>query len=201
MGSNPGVRIELHVQSLAVGRASYGQKPDLKGSSPSRAMPVRKATADDVRKLSAFILEAWQEAGPGALGFAGATDEVIRELASEPTLRTLLANPAVRILVTDEAGDIVGFSSLKRVDSGTAELSGIVVLQSLVGRGLGTELFEKARAFAATEGYVRMVVKTEVINDRAIAFYKKLGFIETARVAEDVEGTEVRLLVLERSLP
>ena len=95
----------------------------------------------------------------------------------------------------------MGFSSLKRVDSSTVELSGIVVLQNLVGRGLGTKLFETARTFAAMEGYVKMVVKTEVINDRAIAFYKKLDFFETARVTEDVEGTEVRLLVLERGLP
>lgn len=173
----------------------------MKGSSPSRAMLVRKATVDDVHKLSAFILEAWREAGPGALGFAGATDEVIRELASEQTLRTLLENPAIRILVADEAGEVLGFSSLKRIDSGTVELSGIVVLQNLVGRGLGTELFETASAFAATEGYLKMVVKTEVINDRAVAFYKKLGFFETARTTEDVEGTEVRLLVLERGLP
>jgi ribosomal protein S18 acetylase RimI-like enzyme len=164
-------------------------------------MPFRKATAADVHKLSAFILEAWQEAGPGAMGFAGATDETIRELASEQTLRTLLANPAIQIFVADVADEIVGFSSLKRVDSNTVELSGIVVLQNLVGRGFGTELFETARAFAATEGYVRMMVKTEVINDRAIAFYKKLGFVETARTTEDVEGTEVRLLVLERNLP
>lgn len=164
-------------------------------------MLVRKATADDLHKLSAFILEAWREAGPGALGFAGATDEVIRELASEQTLKAMLVNPVLQIFVAEDAGGFVGFSSLKRVDSGTVELSGIVVLQSLVGRGLGTGLFEMAWESAAKEGYLKMAVKTEVVNDRAIAFYKKLGFFETARTTEDVEGTEVRLVVLEKNLP
>jgi ribosomal protein S18 acetylase RimI-like enzyme len=164
-------------------------------------MLVRKATVDDIHKLSAFITEAWREAGPGALGFAGATDAAIRELASEQTLRTLLANPAIRIFIAEDAGEVAGFSSLKRIDSSTVELSGIVVLQSLVGRGLGTELFETARVFASKEGYLKMVVKTEIINGRAIAFYKKLGFAEISRVTEDVEGTDVRLQVLVRGLP
>jgi ribosomal protein S18 acetylase RimI-like enzyme len=163
-------------------------------------MLVRKATADDVHKLGVFIIEAWQETGPGALGFAGATDDVIHELASEQTLRTLLANPAIQIFVADDTGEIVGFSSLKRIDSDTVELSGIVVLQNLVGRGLGTELFETASAFAVMEGYLKMMVKTEVINDRAVAFYKKLGFVEAKETEEDVEGTVIRLMVLERTL-
>jgi ribosomal protein S18 acetylase RimI-like enzyme len=166
-----------------------------------RAMLVRKAAADDVDKLSAFILEAWREAGPGALGFAGATDEVRRELASEQTLKTMLANPTLQIFLAQDADEVVGFSSLKEVDSSTAELSGIVVLQKLVGRGLGKELFEIARESAVREGYLRMTVRTEVVNDRAIQFYKKLGFFEIAKTTEEVEGTRVRLTVLERKLP
>ena len=75
------------------------------------------------------------------------------------------------------------------------------MLQNLVGRGLGTELFEAARESAVKEGYSKMVVRTEVINDRAISFYEKLGFFETAKITEKVEGTEVKLMILERNLP
>lgn len=96
---------------------------------------------------------------------------------------------------------MLGFASLKRIDSGAAELSGIVVLQRLVGRGVGSELFTKAREFAAAQGYHEVLVKTEVSNERAIAFYRKLGFVETEETVEDVEGTEVRLMMLRRSLP
>ena len=76
-------------------------------------MSVRRTAPDDLYKLSAFILEAWREAGPGALGFAGATDEVIQELASTQTLKTMLANPALKIFVAEDASKIAGFSSLK----------------------------------------------------------------------------------------
>lgn len=164
-------------------------------------MQVRAAGLDDLHELSVFFLEAWKEAGPGAPGFSGATDDAIRELASEQSLRAKLTDPALRIFVAEDAGRVMGFASMKRIDSGAAEPSGIVVLQSLVGRGVGTELFNKVRKSGAAEGYRRVVVKTEIFNKTAIAFYRKLGFVETEETTEDVEGTEVRLMVLQRNLP
>ena len=164
-------------------------------------MQVRAARLHDLHSLSVFFLEAWREAGPGASGFTGASDDVMRELASERLLRAKLTDPALRIFIAEEAGRTVGFASMKKVDSAVMELSGIVVLQSLVGRGVGTELFRMAREFAAADGYRKVTVKTEVFNGKAIAFYKRLGFVETTEIEEDVEGTKVRLVVLERSLP
>jgi len=163
-------------------------------------MRVRAATFDDLRKLSFFFMEAWREAGPGALGFTGASDEVMRELSTEESLKAKLTNPDLKIFVAEEAGRILGFASLKKIDSGVAELSGIVVLQSLVGRGVGTELFKVVREFAVAESYHKIVVKTELFNEMAIAFYKKLGFVESKETIEHIEGTEVKLMVLERSL-
>ena len=49
----------------------------------------------------------------------------------------------------------------------------IIVLASEAGKGIGTELFKKAKEFASAEGYNRVVVRTEVFNETAIAFYKK----------------------------
>jgi len=164
-------------------------------------MQVRAAGLDDLHRLSVFFLEAWKEAGPNAPGFAGATDEAIHELASEQFLRSKLTDPTLRIFVAEDADRVLGFASLKRIEPGATELSGIIVLQSLVGRGIGTELFVKAREFAAAEGYHRVVVRTEVLNKTAIAFYRKLGFVKAKETVEDVEGTKVRLVVLQRSLP
>ena len=45
------------------------------------------------------------------------------------------------------------------------------------------------------------MVGTEVFNETAIAFYKKQGFVETAEMEEDVEGTGVKLMILERNFP
>ena len=53
-------------------------------------MHVKVAGLDDLQRLSVFFLEAGSEAGQGALGFTGATDDVIHELASERTLEAKL---------------------------------------------------------------------------------------------------------------
>jgi len=163
-------------------------------------MLIRAAGLGDIRKLGDFLLEAWREAGPAAPGFSGATEEAMRELASERSLRAKLTDPALRIFVAEDAGRVLGFASLKKLDSFTAELSGIAVLQGMVGRGVGTALLKAARESGAIAGYRKVVVKTEVSNERAISFYKKQGFVEIAKTTEDVEGTKVNLMVLERCL-
>lgn len=42
-----------------------------------------EATFADLQKLIAFFLKVWEEAGPGAFGFTGATEKTINEIASE----------------------------------------------------------------------------------------------------------------------
>jgi ribosomal protein S18 acetylase RimI-like enzyme len=163
-------------------------------------MIFRSATTDDTANLREFIITAWKEAGPGALGFTGATDKVMHEITSESFIRTLLANPETHLFIAESEGGIIGFSSLKPVGPDEAELSGLIVLERARGRGIGTGLLEKAMDVAMEEGFRRVEVKTEALNLQAIAFYKIQGFHEKGRVKENVEGTEVDLMVLEKNL-
>ena len=64
---------------------------------------VRPARLNDDTRLSAFIIRAWKEAGPGALGFTGATDEAVGEIASVGFLSKLLKSPNVRVFVAEES--------------------------------------------------------------------------------------------------
>jgi ribosomal protein S18 acetylase RimI-like enzyme len=164
------------------------------------AVVVRPARLNDVSKISAFFVEAWKEAGPGALGFTGATDEAIREIASEEFLRKRLASPAVHMVVAEESERIIGFSSVRRVDEREAELSGIAVLESATGRGIGTRLLRKSLEAARKRGFKTLFVKTEVVNDRAIRFYKKAGFTESGKTVEKVGGAKVALRILVKEL-
>jgi len=166
-------------------------------------MITRPAGADDVKKVNTFFLEAWKKAGPGALGFAGATDESIQKIASEEFLRVLLSDPAKWLFVAEEDHRIIGFASLREneEDKEKIELSGIIVLSGYEGKGIGTSLYQEALRTAKDLGFRRMVVKTETFNERAIGFYKKLGFIERGTKVETIDGTNVSLVVLEAILP
>jgi ribosomal protein S18 acetylase RimI-like enzyme len=161
---------------------------------------VRPARQNDVTPLSAFFLEAWREAGPGAMGFSGATDEAIKEIASPEFLRRRLASHATMMFVAEEAKVIVGFASVKLMRDREAELSGIVVLERATGRGIGSRLLRKAADGARKRGFVWLFAKTEVANAGAIGFYKKAGFTESRKAVEKVGRAKVPVQVLVRKL-
>lgn len=170
---------------------------------PGRAEPravVRPARANDVAGLGAFLVRAWKEAGPEALGFTGATEESIRVISSPEFLAKRLSSPKVRIFVAEVNPELVGFAVLRRQAGDFFELSGIAVLESVTGRGIGSRLATKACDAARKLGATKVVVKTEAFNARAVAFYKKLGFLEASRTTQKVGRRRVPLQILERRL-
>jgi len=163
-------------------------------------MQVTKATLSDVAGLGVFLHEAWREAGSGGLGFTGATEETINEVASEEFLRKRLTNPDVQMFVVNDKGRVVGLAATRKIDAGSVELSGMVVLESATGRGIGTMLVEKVLTELRLAGFKKLVVKTEAINERAIKFYEKMGLSQVGRGREKVESTAVDVVILEKAL-
>jgi len=159
-----------------------------------------EATERDVAAFATFFQQAWQEAGPDAPGFAGATEEVVRELTTREAILERIGGPDRRMFLARQGGRVVGFSATRRIDEATVELAGVIVLQSIVGRGIGTPLVEQAVEVATDEGYARMVVRTETTNDRALRFYQARGFTPTGSMTELVEGKPVEVWELVRDL-
>jgi ribosomal protein S18 acetylase RimI-like enzyme len=161
---------------------------------------VRPARKSDAFALSAFFTRAWKEAGPGALGFTGATDESINAISSEEFLSHRLSSLSVRIVVAELDRTVLGFASIRVIGKREGELSGVVVLESASGRGLGTKLVRRASETAGNLGLERLTVKTEAANQRAIRFYKKSGFTESGRTSEKVGRVRASLMILEKKL-
>ena len=161
---------------------------------------VAEATDDDVAAISDFIREAWRQAGPGAAGFAGATDEVIAEISTPAAIQARIGGPERRMFLARADHTVVGFSASRRLTTQTVELAGIVVLQSMVGRGIGRPLVEVAVESARANGFKRMTVSTESDNQRAIGFYQARGFEIRGRSTEDVEGAQVAVVELQLQL-
>jgi len=134
------------------------------------------------------------------MGFTGATDAAIKEISSPEFLKRRLASPNTQIVVAEEERKLIGFASVRLTEGREAELVGIVVLERAAGRGVGTRLLRKAADGARRRGCLRMSVKTEAANARAIAFYKKVGFTETGRSTEKLGGARVSVQVLAKRL-
>ncbi len=80
------------------------------------------------------------------------------------------------------------------------ELAGIVVLEEMAGRGIGTPLVDAAAEVATAGGPEEMLVKTETTNERALGFYRSRGFSDLRTSAEEVEGITVEVAELVRRL-
>ena len=157
-------------------------------------------TVRDVKAIREFFLEAWRQAGPQALGWAGATESNIQEISSEGFISSLLSKTGTKVLVFSQDGRIVGIAVNRKMDESTVELAGIIVQREATGKGIGTALLKSAIASAKELGFLSMHVKTETNNQNAISFYRKNGFTELGTGEEDVDGKTVKVMNLGLSL-
>jgi len=161
---------------------------------------VSELCVNDIPQLKSFILEAWRLARPSALGWTGANEESIEEIASESFLQGFIGNLNLKVFIGKQGEEVVGFCTIRKIDDQILELAGIIVRQDQLGKGIGTDLFERAKKEAVKSGFATMIVKTEVTNERALSFYRSKGFVEQEQVTEEINGAKVALTVLKLCL-
>lgn len=164
------------------------------------SVDVAEVGPGEVERLGRLIREAWDEAGPGAPGWSGADDATIAEISTSEALLSRIGGPQHRMFMATADGRPVGFAATRLMEGRSIELSGIIVLQSMLGGGIGTQLLEAAVAQAVEEGCLRIEVHTEVDNAAAIGFYRTHGFDEVGETTVSFDGERVPLVVLERHL-
>jgi len=134
---------------------------------------VSELSVSDIPQLKSFVLEAWRLAGSSALGWTGATDENITEIASESFLRGLIGNPNLKVFISKISEEVVGFCAIRKIDDQSLELAGIIVREDQTGKGIGNDLLEIAKKEAEESGFNTILVKTESTNKRAFVFLQK----------------------------
>ena len=100
---------------------------------------------------------------------------------AERRLRDVLGRPDSAVLVAeDDDGMVIGYGHVfgaHRVDADPfAEIGALVIDQNQRSRGIGAGLVEAMEEWAAGQGYGALRVRSNVIRDRAHAFYLRLGF-------------------------
>ena len=108
----------------------------------------------------------------------------------------ILGLPAHRVLVAENDGEVVGWihvaPSVTLESDPSAEIAGLVVDEAFRGSGIGARLITEAEAWAASQGYVLMRVRSNVKRNRARRFYERAGFTVTKRqrnFEKRLEGT------------
>lgn len=111
------------------------------------------------------------EALPDWFGIEESREEYIRESMDQPFFACFAG------------GEPVGFLCLKETGKATVELAVMGIMPAFHRHGLGRALFDRAKAYAVSQGYAFLQVKTVQmgryeIYDRTNRFYLSLGFQE-----------------------
>jgi len=89
------------------------------------------------------------------------------------------------LAVLDEGRKVIGTGAIKYVSDETAELKRLWLLEQFHGRAIGYQVVLKLFEFARTYGYRRVILQTGIMQHRAIAFYRRLGFVDIPAYNED----------------
>jgi GNAT superfamily N-acetyltransferase len=100
-------------------------------------------------------------------------------------LQDVLGRRAGAVMVAEIDGKVAGWAHVlpqRRLEhDANAELAGLVVDEPARGSGIGRALLHAAEAWAGEQGYPELVVRSNVIRERAHRFYLREGYAEKKR--------------------
>lgn len=76
---------------------------------------------------------------------------------------------------------IIGTVAVKELNKTDCELKSLYLLECYQGRGYGKELLHKAINFARQSGFEKMYLDSLSTSTRAIALYRRAGFIDVQK--------------------
>ena len=130
------------------------------------AITVRPAEAADADSIASLC---------GQLGYPSTSEDIRRRLAETA------GDADAAVLVADSRRDgVVGWIHVRALRLITrdacAEIGGLVVDESLRGRGIGARLMAAAEEWSRHRGFGALRLRSNVIRDEAHAFYRRQGF-------------------------
>ena len=146
---------------------------------------------DDRNQISSVYEQSWKTSYRGIV-----PDDY---LDSIPAGRwaSKVDNPSWHTLVCLEDGQIIGTSSFceSRFDvfEGYGEIISIYLLPEYVGKGCGRQLMERALSELRKQGYTKAFLWVLEENNRARAFYEKMGFtISDKSIESNIGGKDLK---------
>ena len=133
---------------------------------PQFSVKIRRARKTDVPRIAQLS---------GELGYPTSTQEMRERFAQ--------VKPAARhaVFVAELEREVIGWihvSITPLLDvARRAEVNGLIVSESRRSSGAGAKLLDAAEAWARSKSCKGMSVRSNVIRDRAHAFYERQGYL------------------------
>jgi len=143
---------------------------------------IRPIRADEISAAKRIILSV----AYGIYGWSGSLEDSIRHFESTGEFADMdqveshyFQNDGLFLAVLDD-DTLIGSGAIRKLDSQTAELKRMWLLESHHGKGIGYQVIQCLFEFARIKGYNLVRLQTGSEQTRAFAFYKRLGFYEIA---------------------
>ncbi len=95
-----------------------------------------------------------------------------------------------------DGGKIIGAVAVHELNSKDCELKSLYLLEKYHGRGYGKNLLQKAILFAKEYGYEKMYLDSLSTSEKAVALYRKTGFVDTEKYNDSVRSDVFMVLNL-----
>lgn len=130
-------------------------------------MEIRSMQSGDMQQ----VLTLYRELMPNGAYYANA----------EAYFARVQQQPDTHLLVAVENGQVLG-TALGLVCQGMAErflvVEDVVVLESMRGKGVGTQLFARLDEIALASGCTYAILVSSAFRRQAHAFYRKVGYVD-----------------------
>lgn len=146
---------------------------------------IDQAGAEDSRGVTQVFYKTWLDTYPNeefGITKEDIEDRFLSRISEEgiDQMAEKISHPLANtlFLVAKDGDEVVGVCRVRK-DEKRNELEAIYVLPEYQYIGLGNKLWQEARNFFDLDKDV--IVKVATYNNKAIYFYKKLGFIDTGK--------------------
>lgn len=157
-------------------------------------MEIRRAVAGDALCISGLGMQVFLD----TYATFGIRDALVREVLHTFGLAAVqewFARTGTLVLVAETAGHMVGFAHLDLGarheylgEEPATELRRLYVQERFTGQGVGKALLERAEAEAATSGSRVLWLTAWTGNERALAFYPRVGYEAAGATQYTFEG-------------
>jgi putative acetyltransferase len=138
--------------------------------------------------------------GYGIFGWDGSPEDSIlyfensNEFVDMDNLQThYFDNDGLFLAVLVDDDSLIGSGAIRKLDRNIAELKRIWLLDEYQGQGIEFQLVTPLFNFASAQGYQYIRLQTSPQQTRAIAFYKRLGFLEIPCYNDDKEAVSMEI--------
>jgi ribosomal protein S18 acetylase RimI-like enzyme len=159
---------------------------------------IGKVTIKDIPEVKQLLSYTWKDTY-GSFLSAKTIEKVTTVWHHPEALKSQAENPDIYFAVAkDENSRIVGLVTVGRIDKKGVHMGRLYVHPDVQRQGIGSQLFTAALKAFPNAQVMRLEVEEE--NKKGVSFYYKLGFREVEVKIDDIDGEEMRGIVMEKML-